>query len=438
MSTRLIFGFFFLAGLAFIAPAHATAHVLKVLQFNFNSELVLEDHDYRFRDRRFDAMVEWIEKNAPDVVFLQEGWNYHHSRSVIQALGLATGYDYAYRVGEGIPFLYADSDGLLVKKSLHFFDRSSSELPHGGPEIGSGRGWVLPLGANSYGVGGKITLEDGSFVYLYSTHLVSVGKFANQDDLKAIHRLILSRAQADGVAQDQIQAIIAGDFNSIPTDFAPLTLTNLGYHDTFAESHPGLSTASASCTSCSDSTTEYFNPMTVAPGLIPKQAKLGTNDRIDYVFAKGPLVTSLASTIIFNEPIENQWMSDHFGVLSTIAFGGVPASGQDYPNPLREEVHPDTFSLNLHLSRESFSQANPDHILQAVSASRGVTFVNDSPWRLKINWTGSGLVWASNHVKLKKHEASAFYFDPNETYRFTIKCLGTKRQISGWVKSSLK
>ncbi len=430
--------FFVFSSLFFQPPSFAQTpgQVLKVLQLNFNSEMVLEDGDYHIRDRRFTAMVQWINDNKPDIVFIEEGWNYRGFYSITEALALATNYDFAYRVGMGVPLMIADSDGLLVRKGLGLSQTDNFTLPHSGMSFGKGNGWVLSLAANSYAVGGRITLQDGSPMYVYATHLISN---ADAQDVEAIHADVVKQAKRRFEGVDHLQVLIAGDFNSIPSDPGPKSLINLGYHDTYADAHAGVSSQPEACTSCDDPTSVYFNPMTISPGLFPKQATLSPDHRIDYIFALGPKIKTLASTVVFNQPENHVWMSDHYGVLSTIAVGGNAPAGVKYPNPMRDVVRGD-HSLVIHLNDtnltcdqvEKCTTQFPDAV---ISAAKGITFINDTGKKVKVTVNGKGHVWPRKYTTLKKTEATTFYFSPGETHRFVAQIPLSRKKLVGTIQS---
>ena len=421
-----------------------TGQVLKILQLNFNDEMVMEDGENRFRDRRFPIMVQWIRDNDPDIIFINEGWNYRGFYSVIQALAEAVDYDYNYNVGMGIPFLFADSDGILVKKKFQLSKKQSFECPDGFPVIGSGKDWVLPLGSNTYTSGGRIVLDNGSAAYVYSTHLISesMNVNANLNDSLAIDNAIEKDILANGDDPFTTTKIVGGDFNSDPSQPAPRAFVALGYHDTFAEAHPDAP-YDVSCSNCADPTSIYYNPMTIAPGLFPKQAEIGPANRIDYVLASGPQIKTLASTMIFTNTINDIWMSDHSGLFSTIVVGGDAPAGASYPNPIRDLSPPSTPTWIINLNKDSMKCSAPLKCVQtlpnrAVSAALGVTFTNQTAYLMHIKWSGSGQVWARPEDTLGKGESTTFYFDPNIHYTFTVDQVGTLKKLEGSVDSSLQ
>jgi len=423
------------------AQPSAPGQVLKTVTLNFNSETVIQDRFSSIRTARFKSIQEWVKQNDPDIIFIQEGWNFRGIPSMIVPLADAIGYDYTYRVGEGFPFVFADSNGVLVKKSLQLSQRTSFELPYGKGEIGNGNGWVVPLGANSYAVGGKITLADGSTMYLYSTHLISNGEVGAQAGLEAIHSTIMSQAHENGENADQVRSMIAGDFNSTPDAAAPVAIRALGYQDTFAEAHPGLGSDPRACTNCMDPTVPYFDPMTVSPFQFPKQVSLGGSERFDYIMARGPQIKTLASTVIFTRPLNNVWMSDHNGVMSTIAVGAVPST-VSYPNPMRDSDNTEK-TLVIHLNEDNLYCGSLWHCSTTlpdadISASMGITFINETKGYVHLKLKGSGHIWNQDHITLAPAEVAAFFFDPNESYEFKAHQLFTRRKLYGGLNASMK
>ena len=426
--------FLLLSNTCFAEAGTQAGQVLKTLTLNFNSETTIQDRAFKIRDVRFKAMQEWVKQNDPDIIFVQEGWNYRGAPSVIIPLAHAIGYDYAYRVGEGIPFLLADSNGILVKKSLHLSQARNFELPYGKPEIGNGSGWIFPLGANSYAVGGRITLRDGSSMYVYSTHLISNGQVGAVAGLEAIHLEVMNQAIANGEDTDKTRSIIAGDFNSKTNDPALVAIRAFGYQDTFAQAHPSLDTAENACTMCMDPMSVYFNPMSISPAQFPKQATIGGNERIDYLLTRGPEIRTLASTMVFTQPLHDVWMSDHMGVMSTLAVGDVATEGS-YPNPIRDSENIEK-SLVIHLNHDNLFCENaadctvilPD---SDISSSMGITFINETKGYIRLKITGTGHIWNQDHTILAPKEATAFYFDPHSTYEFSAHELFTRKKLFG-------
>jgi hypothetical protein len=69
------------------------------------SEVTPSDHDFAMRDPRYNTINNWITENDPDIIFLQEAWNYRGTPCVALSIAKAMGYDVAYRIAEGAPGL---------------------------------------------------------------------------------------------------------------------------------------------------------------------------------------------------------------------------------------------------------------------------------------------------------------------------------------------
>lgn len=432
----------------------ARAEILKVLSLNMNSEVVVEDRDYRFRDRRFPEIVEWILNHDVDIVFIQEGYNYHDYGSVVKRLGEKLGYDYAYRIGMGAPFLLYDSNGILAKPKFHLSQERNVILPHDAPWIGDGENWVIVFGAISWAVGASLTLEDGSLLYAYTSHLIGNSQSDRNDQIASIDLTIREHALRNNEDFNQVRVLVGADLNSSPDSTGVQNLLQLGYQDTFDNAHPG----SQACTSCPDPTSLEFNPMTIASGQFPAQDTPAQNERIDYLFMHGPEMQTLASTLTFTAPVNGVWMSDHFGVFSTIAVGKdsgtVPG---EYPNPLRDRDNPGRLGEIIHVTDEMLycyldsekqlpsSESGLKNCelpwLDDVSAEHGITFINESSYKILIRvrpvLKGQGQVWARQRTDLDIGHVASFFFDPGLlNYTFGIKSdLGA---VYGSLRSDLK
>ena len=260
----------FLASLLLLSffPTFSFSSSLKILQLNFNSELSSSDTKYVIRDLRFNALVQWVEQNDPDVLFLQEAWSYRGDSTVASTLARTLGYDLAYRLEMGFPDFFYEADAVLTKKNLNMTGEEDLKLPHSAFEIGNGKTWVIPFGAVSYAIGVKLTLADGEPLYAYSTHLTGSTTSDRADQAGAVLSDVRSRVEKDGVAWENAHVVIGGDFNSYTTDPAPTSVVQAGFEDSFATVHPGDS----SCSDCQEPTDTWFNPFTIAAGQFPSQA----------------------------------------------------------------------------------------------------------------------------------------------------------------------
>jgi len=425
--------FFFILGIFMnVAPAHAgNSQPLKVLTLNFNAEVLPEDGNYHFRDRRFAEITKWITEQDPDVVFFVEGWNYHQYSSVIQAIAEAVGYDYHYRLTMGFPGLLYDSDGVIAKKKYQMSQRQNKKLPHSAPSIGDGVSWVIVTGGVSQAVGARLNLEDGTPMYVYSGHLIGKTQAQRDDQISAMNTVVRKHVERNGEDWSHSNVLLGGDFNSTPDASGIKALQENGYHETFGEAHPG----STACTLCNEPQTAEFNPMTIAPGQYPAQNKPGTNDRIDYIFARGPTVQTLSSTITFTNTLSGIWMSDHYGVFSTISLGSRLQLG-GVPNPIQDNPVDSNSSYYLGLKNTDFNCAGKDECwsgLAAVqgSAMKGLTIFNDGSHSIKIQISGKGQIFPTNNTKLEPGEITSFFFEPGKHYQYNIVQNGSERGLSG-------
>jgi hypothetical protein len=210
-----------------------------------------------------------------------------------------------------------------------------------------------------------------------------------------------------------------GDFNSPPDSPGVQELVERGYHNTFAEAHPGVN----ACTNCADPTAPMFNPLTIAPGQFPAQDTITPSEWIDYIWARGPNVTTLASTLTFTAPLDGVWMSDHYGVTSIVSVGDGPAASP-VPNPIidRPDAGPD--SQIVHVTNELMSCDTPECIHELgdmqVTAEKGMTFINDSGTSLRVECDSQGWVWPRNYAELDPGQAAAFFFTPGYDYKFVV------------------
>ena len=425
-----------------IALANDSASGLKVLSLNFNSEDVPVDSKSVARDLRFAAIQHWVHENDPDIILIQEGWNFHSDPSIGISLARAIGYDVAYRLGMGFPGYLVDSNAILTRKSLHMSDEQDVKLPHSAPEIGDGKTWVVGFGAVTWAVGVSLTLPDGNPLYVYTSHLIGSTASDRADQLRTIDEDIHTRAKRDGVAWQNARIILGGDFNSTPSDAGPVALVQAGYTDSFDFVHPG----DKSCTDCADPNAPFFNPTTIGAELVPNQADETNSDRFDYIFSHGPGLKAVSSTLIFTAPYRGVWMSDHYGVVSEFGDESAPVIS----GPVHDHEEPISPPQILRLNTDHFlcsdpwgSNESPDGCLTTVEAltvdgPRGVTLVNRSDFYVEVEFSGPGDVFTSPHAPLNPGESAAFAFDRPGEYTFTVKNLlqspnPYRAQVSGTV-----
>lgn len=403
-----------LLSILFQAPASFSAEMIKVASWNFNSEVVPEDKAEALREIRFQGLLKWVKQESPDIIFIEEGWNFRGYPSVVIPLAAMIGYEYTYRLTMGLNGFLLDSNGVLIKKGFHWDEKYSYELPHHAPTVGNGTGWIISLGATSWGIGGRITTPAGLPLYAYATHLISSKESDRADDLMGLHEKIKKEILNRGEDVDQASVLIAGDFNAGPETEVISRIKAAGYSDTFAEVHPGV-TEDESCTECSDPTSPYFNPVTIGPGQFPAQNDINGNEHIDYVMMRSKNYTPLASTLIFTEPYNGVWMSDHAGVMSTFLLGKNEGPLPQVPNPVRDAVRPSEASQIVEITDDTLvcDADGCQHEMPELKASTasGLTFINHSHRKVHVTVTGDARIWPRNFEALPPGKSTAFFFE---------------------------
>lgn len=411
------------------------AHPIKLLALNFNSEEVPNDHDSKVRDLRFNAICDWIKKNDPDIVLLQEAWNYHKDPSVGISIGRAMDYDVIYYLGMGFPKILQDSNVILAKKSLHLRDEQDLKLPHSAKSKGDGRTYIIPFGSISWLVSAKLTLPNGEPLYVGTTHLIAPTSDQRADQARAIDQAMRARVSEDGLDWDHANVLINGDFNSHPEGPGPAFMVSQGYQDAFAVNHPG----DESCTYCGDPFAAWFNPFTIGAGLLPSQARDAVSVRYDYLFTHGSSVAPLTTTLIFTSPFEGIWMSDHYGMSAQVGNqGSAPIT-----SPVHDTVQtlPDTQIITItdkdFLCRDPWNNSGNgedanctnDSGLYRVQGARGVTIINQSSFYFEVAIDGPGDIFTSKNAALKGDEQAAFSFDATGDFSFSIHNLAKSPNI---------
>ncbi len=396
---------------------------LKVLTLNFNSEVVPSDSHDRIRDLRYHALLDWIKKNDPDIVLMQEAWNYHDKPSVAVTLAKSLGYSVAYRLGMGVSGFLIDSDAILAKKRLKMTDERDVKLPHSAFEIGDGKTWVVCFGSVSWAVGVTLSGSDGKPIFVYSTHLIGSSLNDRRDQAVALANDVRKRATRYKVSWQNAQVIVGGDFNSQPSEPAPAYFTQSGYFDSFAVAHP----ENVSCSVCADYTQLYFDPTIIGGDLFPSQNGSTGDVRYDYIFSRGQNLRPLASTLVFSAPIDGTWMSDHYGLFSV--FGDENSS--PIPNPVRDTVYSepsppviDVFDRDLYCADQSgFSCRNQMPPANPVWGASGFVVHNTSDFVVSAHVYGPGEIFTESDATLNPGESVDFTFKSPGTYNYVLQAV---------------
>jgi hypothetical protein len=392
------------------------------------------------RDLRFAAIVDWIRSESPDVIFIEEGWDYRGAPSVAIPLAEAVGYDQFYRIGEGVPGILYDSNVILAKKKFMMTQTRETILPHSAFHIGDGIHTFIAFGPFTDMVGAKLTLDSGEPLFVYASHLLFGPAAEGSDQANGILRAIDQQLSENGLTAEQGHVLVAGDMNAEPQSEAMLDFAKEGFVDTWAEAHPDHLEDGISSTSCNDPHSPYFNPLTLGAGQFPDQSDPGPDHRIDYVLARGPDTHVLASTVYFTRPYGGFWMSDHYGVLSTLVIGRDP--GVPVPNPLTDtpgdspSTEPPAPSQVIEVTDKDFSScakgATCDFTPSPLAVGpRGFALVNKSSRDVEVSIWGTGRGFPRKGSKLKPGQASAFVFRKPGPYIATIR--SRKRELHAFL-----
>lgn len=407
-----------------VARADSNApQALKVFTLNFNSEVVLHDTNYRLRDLRFPAILDWLRQNDPDVIFIQEGWNYRHSASIVSDIAKALGYDFTYRLDMGAPLLMYDSNGILAKKSLQMFDRKNFKLPKSALDFGDGKNWIVVTGSVSYGISAKLRLSNGETVYVVTTHLIDDSPNDRADQVLALNHWIEKVIKKDHGDPAKAKIIIAGDMNSTPDSLPVQTYLQLGYRDSWATAHPGI----PGLTECSDPTLPNFNPYTIGVRQFPDQSTIDGDNRIDYVFTRGDGIQVLAETDVLTGPFDGVWMSDHFGLLATLSVNGTMTN--PVANPIRDTQDIDKPEI-LNLTEKLLDCDSIDCLAPllelTVRGPHGFVVFNNTHHDAHFQIQGPGFIFPSSEVTLDEGHVGSFSILQDGIYSVSIEGSGRR------------
>lgn len=396
---------------------------LRILSLNWNAETVPSEVNSYLRDTRYKAMLDWVKINDPDIILLQEGWNYNGDPSVAQSLGRALGYDVAYHLDMGAPGVVYVSEAVLAKKKFKMSDEQDILLPHSAPFLGDGKNWILITGGVTFGVGATLHLDNNEPMYVYTSHMVGNTDNDRRDQMEALNEAVRKKVESDGGIWGRAKVIIGGDLNSSPKSPLDDYMHVNGYQDAWETTHPD----DGGETDCSDETHRYFNPAQLSGDLFPDQSDASSCERIDHIYTLGDSIHTAATTLAFMQPLERVWMSDHYGVFATIGVNGATPTP---PNNLRDT---DKFMLPTHMlniTKEMFYCDGPS--IDRTCGSQLAPFYVVGPRGLTIkNVPGAGLlhvmfdrgpgnVLGSPHATLDSNTRATFYFSKDGDYTFRI------------------
>lgn len=269
-------------------PAAQTTVPLTVISYNIRYENS-GDGENAWANRR-DAMVEWLEARAADIIGLQEVLP---PQRAYLAAGLpdyawyGVGRDNDRDEGEGTPIFYRRDRFDLVDKATFWLSAT--------PEVAGSKGWDAALPR----VASWVKLRDrrsGRELIAINTHFDHRGPEARLESGRLLTRKIEAIAAADG---RRLPVVLTGDFNSradqppyaaIVSADPPLRLVD-AQHVTRTP-HAG-----------GDSTSNGFKA--INPGA-----------KIDYVFVRD--VAAVASHRIEDPRVDGRFVSDHLPIVAVI------------------------------------------------------------------------------------------------------------------------
>lgn len=403
---------------------------LKVVTLNMNSEPFLVDQNFLIRDIRFQSLINWIKTNDPDILLLQEVWNYRNTSSVVINLSKALGnYDCHQYLDLGIPFTIYDGNAVMVKKIHKMHSVMQQDLPGATPYIGDSKNWLMSFGPRCNVVGVKIFPngsghpDDATFVYC--THVLYSTPEYQQKRLVALSNYIQNHISSCGHDPKTANVIIGGDFNlEVSNIYMQDFVQDLNLTDCWTETTHDSQFNSQGITYSGDKSSKLFNPCIYGAGQFPNQSDEYGNIRIDLIFSRGDTVTPLESIVDFQYPIDHIFQSDHYGVVAV--FGNKKLFQNNYIATLSDSEKLDVLAipqlivLKSNDDNDNAENNNNNNNNQVITVSnyKGLTVQNQSPssQNVYVEIYGPGPIFSTNQVTLKVKKIATFTFLMPGTY----------------------
>jgi endonuclease/exonuclease/phosphatase family metal-dependent hydrolase len=296
-----------------------------------------EYEDHRTRQRRTASLFEQLRMLDPDVVAFNEANPLpRYARRAAKDLG----YDPLWHVGlggvrfgpVGIPTNLREGSVLLARPELHLKPAGRKQLS-GGPV---GNLFAFHFTDANQIIGGRISLA-GRDVFLFTTHWHSSphpteaffagmeqGRQTGKISPKEYRRILAwTRRGAERRLREARKAlsfiereaagcpvILLGDLNALANSEEIELLRNAGFVDAFASIN-----SNPQDTWDEDRNTNIHLQGQKRPEWIPWEPR---NKRIDYILLRGPGLSVKRAQVVLDQPINGQYVSDHFGVLAEI------------------------------------------------------------------------------------------------------------------------
>lgn len=276
------------------------------------------------RERRFETFMSQIKEFVPDVIFLQEA---NPSGNYASRVAKELDYDEIHHVCNagiklgpiGIPINSKEGIVILSKKELQLEEIDVVKLA--GSLGVYGDLISLHFDESIFALVGKIKINNTP-VYLVNVHLSAEPAFDSSQVGNRISQVIKLMKYLSKFEEYPI--ILGGDFNATPESKEIKLITKeIKYFDTFKKnSSENVFTWDPLVNTNTNFSTSYFDAC--GKRLSEKEMKSADYDkvprRIDYIFLNNKFLHDdvLNTKIIFNSPIDDVFVSDHFGVVTTI------------------------------------------------------------------------------------------------------------------------
>ncbi len=402
--------------LVFVVPNTSIADrhhsTVRMLSLNFNSEAM----NNTLKKKRLPRIEKYVVDNDLDVLMIQEAWQIGKYKNFADKLASDLNMDVVSHFEDGLTGVMVTSISIIAKKSLKLRNSRAYKLPHSAPTLGDGKHFWLGLGQVNMLIGANITLPTGEIASIWTAHLSTTKSSYRVDQVNFALSKIKALAQYNNLNWKDTLTIFAGDLNADPISQEMNNLRAAGFFDLWQASHP----FDPGHTLVGDETDPEYNPIVHGTGQFPDQSGLEDTARIDYIYARipKPFFTTLGR--VFTAPIDNVWMSDHFGLRAEIDLAGeildsLPSSDSDFsklsPPVVFDVTQKNEYSL-------------PERLDFNVSTERGLTLRNFAHAEVDFGFTAkrSMVYTASGGTLIRNHLMSYVFFGPGDyPYKLIVK-----------------
>jgi endonuclease/exonuclease/phosphatase family metal-dependent hydrolase len=382
---------------------------LKIQQLNFNAEA----ENLKLADYRYEAMLNHIQSENLDLVFIEECWRYKNFANVGEALAQALGYDIFYHYEDGVSGIFTTSNVILAKKSLHLRNTTSVKLPDSAWTIGNGSPVWISLGETSELVGGTFDLPNGTVGTVWVTHLSESSQKDRINEINYIIDFTKSYDKQHNLDWDTVPAILGGDMNADSGGAETALYTGAGgFTDSWNVAHPGV----RGLTLVNDPTNPEYDPMVHSSGQFPSQYVDQGTGRIDYIYYRNLSGVGVGSERIFTSPLARIWMSDHYSLMTVFNFDGSDPNLPDADSDMAAIGSPTIYNVN------EAALNNPNMTVDFdVTSLRGFTMINSLNTEVDFLITSNtGNVYNSSVARTTAGDIASFTFFASGDYKYMI------------------